>query len=406
LTREEMKEHGIKRVFMSNPDQIIGKTVAVDLKRGSTFDTKDFYAPGTGPGIADKLQPGQRAVTIEVNATNALLGFAGAGQNVDVLFHFGQNSRSSSPYGDNNLDFNQSDAWRPPHFDYSAQRADDYSNNYDNQNRRRSGFGQKYQSATVTLVQKATILALGQRVNQTGNSSRLGPEERVRVTLAVKPDSAELIRVAEGHGELSLTLRGFGDEEIVDTTGPTVLGNIIKMDDPILVAKRNVRDLDVYRGQHRSRVRFTRDRDTGKDDFQRWIMVEPAPADAPENGGDKVETNQPAGNAISSGSGSRTVRPVERQNDRYSGNRQANSPFVHMTEDRAWAARNRLESDFRKIRTLFNQAPERRDPSSNNRPANVNQQVPNDSDDLSSSSTDIEIRSAKAVELYDPRSWK
>jgi len=68
LTREEMKEHGIKRVFMSNPDQIIGKTVAVDLKRGSTFDTKDFYAPGTGPGIADKLQPGQRAVTIEVNA--------------------------------------------------------------------------------------------------------------------------------------------------------------------------------------------------------------------------------------------------------------------------------------------------------------------------------------------------
>jgi len=135
-------------------------------------------------------------------------------------------------------------------------------------------------------------------------------------------------------------------------------------------------------------------------------MVEPAPADAPENGGDKVETNQPAGNAISSGSGSRTVRPVERQNDRYSGNRQANSPFVHMTEDRAWAARNRLESDFRKIRTLFNQAPERRDPSSNNRPANVNQQVPNDSDDLSSSSTDIEIRSAKAVELYDPRSWK
>jgi len=84
----------------------------------------------------------------------------------------------------------------------------------------------------VTLVQKATILALGQRVNQTGNSSRLGPEERVRVTLAVKPDSAELIRVAEGHGELSLTLRGFGDEEIVDTTGPTVLGWTIRSSSP------------------------------------------------------------------------------------------------------------------------------------------------------------------------------
>ena len=28
LTRQEMKDHGIKRVFMANPDQIIGKTMA------------------------------------------------------------------------------------------------------------------------------------------------------------------------------------------------------------------------------------------------------------------------------------------------------------------------------------------------------------------------------------------
>jgi len=255
LTRDEMKKHGIKSVFMSNPDQIIGKTVAVDLKRGSTFDTKDFYAPGTGPGIADKLEPGQRAVTIDVTATSALLGFAGAGQNVDILFHYGQNSGTSSNYGDyRGRDWdsrynNDQNNWHPPHFDYNPTGA--RSNRYDRDRYGNQGQGNKYQNATVTLVQKATILALGQRVNQTGNSSQLDSEERVRVTLAVKPEAAERIRVAEGHGELSLTLRGYDDEEVIENDKPATLASIIKMEEPPRVAQREVRDMDIYRGQNR-----------------------------------------------------------------------------------------------------------------------------------------------------------
>ena len=458
LSRQEMKEHGIKRVFMSNPDQIIGKTVAVDLARGSTFDTKDFFAPGTGPGIADKLEPGQRAVTINVSATSALLGFAGAGQNVDVLFHFGQNSGSTNGYGNygnysyNNYDLNDRYAqgrWRPPHFDYNAPRglsSQGGINQFRGRQQNRQGGGgvgvaQKYQSATVTLVQKATILALGQRAIQTGNSSQLAPEERVRVTLAVKPESAELIRVAEGHGELSLTLRGAGDDEVVQTKEPATLASIIKMEEePVVeIPRQEVRDIDIFRGQNRSQVRFTRDRDTGKDDFQRWILLRPkqpsGSADNPnQTNQDLPDPNQPdlAGpdTGGQSGSSSRNSGSSSRNNGSSSNNTGSstrttggsgsstrstyqpnnyqpnNYPNGILIEDEQWSAQQRLESDFRKIRTLFNRNPELRDQFNRQPNSNVDAPRPNESNDLSTKSTSEETRSAKVIELYDPRSWE
>ena len=405
LSRAEMKEHGIKTVFMSNPDQIIGKTVAVNLKRGSTFDTKDFYAPGTGPGIADKLELGQRAVTIDVSATSALLGFAGAGQSVDVLFHYGQSSGASSGYDHsdwNNRYNNDRNTWHPPHFDYnptgSAARADRYNDNFDHRygHRGNSSHGNKYQNATVTLVQKATILALGRRVNQTGNSSQLDSEDRVRVTLAVKPESAERIRVAEGHGELSLTLRGYDDDEVIEKDQPATLASIIKIEEPPQPPRREVRDMDIYRGQNRSQVQFTRDRDTGYDDFQKWVLLKPAPeenANDPSNPNEQSHTAPPKPN-------------LGRPNGAYFNN----SPNGILIEDKQSSQRQRLQSDFRKIRTLFNQEPDLRDRNQqdkpNNPPLNINAPNPNESNDLSSSKTAGEVRSAKAIELYDPRSWE
>ena len=430
LTRAEMKDHGIKRVFMANPEQIIGKTVAVDLARGSTFDTKDFYAPGTGPGIADKLQPGQRAVTIDVTATSALLGFAGAGQNVDVLFHFGQNSGTTNNYGNypyNNRDLNDRygpGQWRPSHFDYNAPRGLNSQGGI-NQFRGRGryqqngGASQKYQSATVTLVQKATILALGQRAVQTGNSSQLEPEERVRVTLAVKPESAELIRVAEGHGELSLTLRGTDDEEIIETDEPATLASIIKMEEEpaIEFPRQEVRDMDIYRGQNRSQVRFTRDRDTGKDDFQRWILLRPKPQTDPADDPNQVDQSPPnpdqpdlagLGDRGQTGSSSRTTGSSSRNTGSSSRNAYdtSNYPNGILIEDAQQSARQRLESDFRKIRTLFNRNPELREQFNQQPASNIDTDRPINTDDLSKKSIDGKARSAKVIELFDPRSWE
>lgn len=405
LTRQEMKEHGIKRVFMANPDQIIGKTVAVDVPRGSTFDTKDFYAPGTGPGIADKLQLGQRAVTIEVTATSALLGFAGAGQNVDVLFHFGENSASDK--GGFSPRFNPSTASdRRPFQNFNSRDA--HNRSYNRQGSGGSLDSQKYQSATVTLVQKATILALGQKAIQTRNSSQLEPEERVRVTLAVKPESAELIRVAEGHGELSLTLRGANDDEIIETVEPATLADIIKMEEPeARVAQQEFRDMDIYRGQNRSQVQFVRDRDTGTDDFQRWILVRPKQQS--DSAADPDQRNQsdqssPMPGNLQLGAPQQGGQAGSSTRNSFNAN---NFPNGILIEDEQRSARQRLESDFRKIRTLFNRNPELRDRLNQPQPSNnVNAPRPINSDDLSDKSVDGNPRSAKVIELFDPRSWE
>lgn len=426
LTREQMKENGIKRVFMSNPDQIIGKIVAVDLDRGATFDTKDFYSLGTGPGIADKLQPGQRAVTIEVTETSALLGFAGAGQNVDVLFHFGQNWGPTSHYG-NKYDPNDhystdNNTWRPPHHDYNAPSNVYTGGGAQYGNRSQGGASSKYQSATVTLVQKATILALGQRAVQTENSSQLDPQERVRVTLAVSPESAELIRVAEGHGELSLTLRGANDDGIVETDKPSTLANIITIEEPTIEQppRREVRDIDIYRGQNHSQVQFTRDRDTGTDDFQRWTLLpSKQPTDAagsprqsdpfrsePTTGGNRRQDGSSSrnnGSATSNNSGSSSRNPGYSPRNAYPQN---NYPNGILIEDEQWSAQQRLESDFRKIRTLFNRNPELRDRLNAQPPRrNIDAPRPVNSEDLSTKPT-ASPRSAKLIELYDPRSWE
>ena len=266
MTSEDMKKHGVKSVFMSNPDQIIGKTLAVEIKRGETFDTRFFYPDGVGPGIVESIQPGQRAVTIKVDSTNALLGFAGAGQKVHVMFRF----FSESPFA------NQDDTReRTDSYDIIERRYQGRGSS--NRNTDWAAANPAIHGATLTLVQGATVLALGKRVTQTSLASQVGSDETVPVTLSVDPGDAEKLRLAAGHGELSLTLRHPDDEERVEST-PRTIKEVLGIKDPPKVkvaavrprARREQRSLDIYRGQKRSRVEFSRPADNGSGRFQSW----------------------------------------------------------------------------------------------------------------------------------------
>jgi Flp pilus assembly protein CpaB len=145
--------------------------------------------------------------------TNALIGFAGAGQSVDVLFHYGEQRKVA------NQD-NEASANGAPSSDRAAKL---------------------FQSATVTLVQNATILALGNRAAETADANGIQANNRVLVTLAVAPHDAEAIRVADGNGELSLTLRGPDDESDVVLGQPKLLSEIIEVDS-------GIRTMEIYRG--------------------------------------------------------------------------------------------------------------------------------------------------------------
>lgn len=170
MTDSQMQDENIDRQrAMINPQQIVGRILRAPVRRGQPFYTDSLYPAGTRPGIASKLNPGFRAVTIPLDADSAVSGFAGPGSIVDVLF------RTSSPYD-------------------------------------RAGF--ELPDQTRTLLQGVEILALGPYTT---------PGEEITqdidtVTLAVTPEQARTLAIVEGRGRISLSLRD-PDENAVAIAG-------------------------------------------------------------------------------------------------------------------------------------------------------------------------------------------
>lgn len=256
MTREQMKKRGIDNMFMADPQQIIGRTLKKDVNRQSTFDTEDFYPDGTGPGIARKLKAGERAMTVTIHDENAIMGFAGAGQLVDVLFRVGG--------GYDGVD-RPDRTWHPSHRQWNGRMGyhGDYAANFAHH---RGGYGNGYQGVAkaVTLMQGVRILALDDNVIQSDDRTRrqdksvdaYGNEgqQRYRVTLAVKPEQAEVLRVVEGHGELSMTLRNPEDTGTLESIDGRTLDEILG----IREIDRGPREMQVYRGQHVRHLYFDR----------------------------------------------------------------------------------------------------------------------------------------------------
>lgn len=244
MTSEEIKKRFPSVSFMTNPSQIIGKIALNEIRQGRPFNTQDFFPVKKRPGVVKRLQPGLRALTLVLKKTDALLGFAGPGQRVDVLFNYGTDSTlGSNKNGSNGMFFN--------HFLYNPPRVRDYYGNTIGPGGAGGGaLGEAgLQGATTTLAQNVEILALGRQSAPTDAATALPDEEQVEVTLAVSPKQAELLRVADQHGELSLTLRGTSDHEQLALVDPVTLDQIIDV-------KKHVHEMEVYRGTQVSRLQF------------------------------------------------------------------------------------------------------------------------------------------------------
>ncbi|WP_149499796.1 Flp pilus assembly protein CpaB [Roseiconus lacunae] len=241
LTQTEIETLIGKQAFMTNPKQIIGKVLQSSMQRNDAFNTKNLLPAGKFPGVSKRLKPGLRAVTIQMSSENALLGFATPGQHVDVLFHYGQMN------GHDNSQGTAYPGFYPAHHVFNSPGLRDYHGN-----RIGNGSGgdlSAFQNATSTLIQDAEILAIGMSSTPTDLASPLPREESVRVTLAVAPKQAEMIRVAKGHGELSLTLRGPEDNQFVSLVDPVTLDHIMDFD-------TTVHEMEIYRGTALSKVHF------------------------------------------------------------------------------------------------------------------------------------------------------
>jgi Flp pilus assembly protein CpaB len=201
LTQEAYaKSEFASQSFMTAPWQIIGRTIMNPVKKGAAFTPDMLYPVGSGPGIADRLKPGYRAVTVSIENVGAVTGFARPGAVVDVLFR------------------SKADRDRP--------------------------------EVTLTLLERIEVLALNTAsvLNATVKLTDEGS-----VTLAVTPPQAKVLKVVAGRGDLSLALRNPDDDT---DFAPINLGQV---GDPLVMADRRIEARNVSDAKDVRDTRETRD---------------------------------------------------------------------------------------------------------------------------------------------------
>jgi len=75
-----------QKPFRPNVQQILGRTLVSEHKKGEAFLPEMLYPEGMGPSVLDSLKPGFRAVSIPIQNIQAVAGFARPGSIVDVPY--------------------------------------------------------------------------------------------------------------------------------------------------------------------------------------------------------------------------------------------------------------------------------------------------------------------------------
>ena len=168
-----------KQIFINEIEQLTGRVVRDSVAKGKTVGPDQLYPEGTGPMVAEKLPSGMRAVTVKVSGSGFADGLASAGTFVDILF------RSI-----------------------------------------RAGEGdEETPETTIVALTGVEVLAVDANAfprTQKEGLSRSGGASAAdtRVTFAVRPAQATLLKALEDRGEISLALRPLSEGS--EVAGQTV----------------------------------------------------------------------------------------------------------------------------------------------------------------------------------------
>jgi pilus assembly protein CpaB len=159
--RERVKSLPANYQIMTGEQQIMHRRLKKPLKQGQPFLTADFYLEGTGPSVADKLQPGYRAIRLQVLDTHE--GGIQPGVFVDVFFrakaHKAKEGQPAIP------------------------------------------------EMTVTLIEHLEVLEAERPPTKAVAKTEppVADRKTILVTLAVPEEKAKIFSVVEGQGDLWLT---------------------------------------------------------------------------------------------------------------------------------------------------------------------------------------------------------
>jgi pilus assembly protein CpaB len=157
-----------KGAFLKTSD-VIDRPISVALTTNEPILSTKLAPKGSGEGLTALIEPGTRAVSVQVNEISGVSGFIQPGTRVDVLF---------------TRQFSNGDA------------------------------------ATTTILQNVKVLAYGRQLEA---PARIDPRDTTKPTVAtllVTQDQAEKLVLAMQRGKIQLVLRNVLDEEIAHDSIP------------------------------------------------------------------------------------------------------------------------------------------------------------------------------------------
>ena len=155
-----------KGAFLKISDAV-DRAVAVPLTANEPVLSGKLAAKGGGEGLTALIEPGTRAVSVQVNEISGVSGFVQPGTRVDVLF---------------TRVFSNGDA------------------------------------AATTLLQNVKVIAYGKQLDP---GAKLDPRDKPTVaTLLVSQAQAEKLVLAQQRGRIQLVLRNGLDDEITEASAP------------------------------------------------------------------------------------------------------------------------------------------------------------------------------------------
>src|SRR6266487_1927531 len=157
-----------KGAFLKISD-LVDRAVTVPVAAGEAVLIGKLAAKGSGEGLTALIEPGARALSVQVNDISGVSGFIQPGTRVDILF---------------TRVFSNGDA------------------------------------ATTTILQNVKIIAYGRQLDP---AAKVDPRDTSRPTVAtllVSQDQAEKLVLAEQRGKIQLVLRNALDDEITDSADP------------------------------------------------------------------------------------------------------------------------------------------------------------------------------------------
>ena len=191
LTKEKVTTELVPRKFLPpNPlyekdlPIYIDSPVAVQIDQGAMILTSDFSVAEVSRTLSAKIPEDERALTIAVDNISGVAGLLKPGDRVDILGTF-------------------------PHMAKDGVVRDE-------RGKKESGF------ITMTLLQNVTLLAVGNRISDLGNSPKHQDRGYSSVTISVTVQEAELLTITQTRGKLMFLLRNREDVNSVPNQKTTL----------------------------------------------------------------------------------------------------------------------------------------------------------------------------------------